>query len=218
MIIRIAIVDDKLINRITVKDIIKNDSELELKYEYDNGIKFLNDLKNSGENIDVVLMDIEMPEMNGIETILRAKIAMPHIKFLVLSVFEDIEKIFDSIKAGAHGYILKEDRAIDIIESIKSLHQHGAVPMSPIVARKVLNFMSNPISQEKIEDTEINPLSKREMDVLNLLISGKSYKKIGDVLFISPFTVRRHVNNIYEKLHVKSRSEVITLVHKHNWI
>jgi DNA-binding NarL/FixJ family response regulator len=94
---------------------------------------------------------------------------------------------------------------------------HGAVPMSPIVARKVLNYMKLD-SIKSAEATLESPLSQRETDVLKLLISGKNYKKIGESLFISPFTVRRHVSNIYEKLHVKTRSEVINIVNKHNWL
>ncbi len=215
--IRVAIVDDKLINRNTVKSILLDNLHIEILFEYVSGIDFLEDLKNTRENIDIVLMDVEMPELSGIETIKRARISMPHIKFIVLTVFEDSDKIFEAIKAGAHGYLLKEDRAIDTIEAIKSVYEYGAVPMSPIVARKVLAFMSaNPVNNN--EPLNENPLSKREMDVLNLLVSGKRYKKIGDLLFISPFTVRRHVNNIYDKLHVKSRSEVITLVYKQKWV
>ena len=159
-----------------------------------------------------------MPELSGIETIFRARIIMPHIKFIVLTIFEDAEKIFEAIKAGAHGYLLKEDKTTDLLNAIKSVHEFGAVPMSPVVARKVLNFLNtNPEETAKVPSIE-SPLSKREKEILSYLIAGKNYKKIGDLLFISPFTVRRHVANIYEKLHVKSRAEVINLAHKKNWI
>lgn len=218
MIIRVALVDDKAVNRNSIKTLIKQNNEIEVVMECETGVEFLNEIKNKGEEIDVVLMDLEMPELDGIETIFRAKNTMPHIKFIVLTVFEDSNKIFDAIKAGAHGYLLKEDGSTNLIESIKSVYEHGAVPMSPIVARKVLNYMKDDsIKNEKEMDLE-SPLSAREKDVLKLLISGKNYKKIGELLFISPFTVRRHVSNIYEKLHVKTRSEVINIVNKHRWI
>jgi DNA-binding NarL/FixJ family response regulator len=216
--IRVALVDDKAINRNSIRSIIKHSDDIEVVMECVNGIEFLEQLKQKGEEIDVVLMDLEMPELDGIETIFRAKTSMPHIKFIVLTVFEDSNKIFDAIKAGAHGYLLKEDGSMNLIDSIKSVFDHGAVPMSPIVARKVLNYMkSDSIKVENNIELE-SPLSTREMEVLKLLISGKNYKKIGELLFISPFTVRRHVNNIYEKLHVKTRSEVINIVNKHKWL
>ena len=218
MSISIAIVDDKPINRQTVKDKLIDQVGILILFEAKNGLDFLEKLKLASIKPDVVLMDLEMPELDGIETIFRAKTSMPHIKFIVLTVFEDSNKIFDAIKAGAHGYLLKEDGSMNLIDSIKSVFDHGAVPMSPIVARKVLNYMkSDSIKVENNIELE-SPLSTREMEVLKLLISGKNYKKIGELLFISPFTVRRHVNNIYEKLHVKTRSEVINIVNKHKWL
>lgn len=215
--IKIALVDDKAVNRNSIHSILANCMDVEIVLECNDGINFLEAIKTKGEEIDVVLMDLEMPELDGIETIFRAKNAMPHIKFIVLTVFEDSSKIFDAIKAGAHGYLLKEDSSTNLIEAIKSVVEFGAVPMSPIVARKVLNYMKEETFKSD-ETTLKNPLSQRETDVLKLLISGKNYKKIGEELFISPFTVRRHVSNIYEKLHVKTRSEVINIVNKHNWI
>lgn len=215
--IRVALVDDKAVNRNSIQSILSQSEEVEVVLECKDGISFLEAIKTIGEEIDVVLMDLEMPELDGIETIFRAKNAMPHIKFIVLTVFEDSNKIFEAIKAGAHGYLLKEDGSTNLIEAIKSVAMHGAVPMSPIVARKVLNYMRE--DAVKLNEAVLeNPLSQRESDVLKLLISGKNYKKIGELLFISPFTVRRHVSNIYEKLHVKTRSEVINIVNKHHWL
>ncbi len=215
--IRVALVDDKAVNRNSIHSIIANSIDIEIVLECENGVEFLDVINSKGEEIDVVLMDLEMPELDGIETIFRAKNAMPHIKFIVLTVFEDSSKIFDAIKAGAHGYLLKEDGSSNLVEAIKSVIEFGAVPMSPIVARKVLNYMKEDNTKNDVSIIE-NPLSIRETDVLKLLISGKNYKKIGEQLFISPFTVRRHVSNIYEKLHVKTRSEVINIVNKHHWL
>jgi DNA-binding NarL/FixJ family response regulator len=214
--INVALVDDKLINRLDVTAILSRNSDIQIILECKDGTEFLECIKSKGEEIDVVLMDLEMPQLDGIETIFRAKQSNPHIKFIVLTVFEDSTKIFEAIKAGAHGYLLKEDGSTNLVEAIKTAYSHGAVPMSPMVARKVLNFMIDGIKIEE-QNTE-SPLSLRETEVLKLLISGKSYKKIGESLFISSFTVRRHVSNIYEKLHVKTRSEVISIAQKHQWL
>jgi DNA-binding NarL/FixJ family response regulator len=215
--IRVVLVDDKAVNRNSIQSILSYNDEIEVLGEFSDGITFLDSIKTIGEEIDVVLMDLEMPALDGIETIFRAKNAMPHIKFIVLTVFEDSAKIFDAIKAGAHGYLLKEDGSTNLIEAIKSVALHGAVPMSPIVARKVLNYMKTDAVNVTTSVVEC-PLSQREIEVLKFLINGTNYKKIGEILFISPFTVRRHVSNIYEKLHVKTRSEVINIVNKHHWL
>lgn len=214
--IRVALVDDKTVNRNSIKSIIKQSDDIEVVLECINGIEFLETLKQKGEEIDVVLMDLEMPELDGIETIFRAKSSMPHIKFIVLTVFEDSNKIFDAIKAGAHGYLLKEDNAINILDAINSVHIHHGIPMSPSIARKAMQLM---VQNNNVESTktEINGLSARENEVLKGLVAGKNYKKIGEDLFISPLTVRKHVANIYEKLHVHNKAQIINMAYEKKW-
>jgi DNA-binding NarL/FixJ family response regulator len=170
-------------------------------------------------------MDLEMPEMNGIETIAIATANYPSIKFIVLTVFEDNDKIFEAIKAGAHGYLLKEDSAVNIIDAITNVYEHNGIPMSPGIARKAMEMLRQvPVHtyHEHEEDEPIKAdnagLSNREMDVLKELVSGKNYKAIGETLYISPMTVRKHVSHIYEKLHVNSRAQVINIAHKKKWI
>lgn len=214
--IRIAIVDDKAVNRNQIREVLQNAEAIEILHVAETGEDFLDFLQAHGEDLDVVLMDLEMPGIGGIETIFRTKTQMPHIKIIVLTVFEQNELIFQAIKAGAHGYLLKEDTSTNLEDAIRTTYELGAVPMSPVVARKVLQFMSS--GTDNAEHTLSNPLSSRETDVLKLLISGKNYKKIGETLFISPFTVRRHVNNIYEKLHVKTRTEVVNIALKNKWL
>lgn len=214
--IRVGVVDDKLVNRASVASILHDQSVIELVESFQSGEAFLEYIHHNGENLDVVLMDLEMTGLSGSETIFRAKNNQPHIKFIVLTVFEESDMIFNAIKCGAHGYLLKEDTTTNLIDSIIAVYQHGAVPMSPVVARKIFQFMSATV--ETAGDMEKNPLSKREAEILKLLTSSKSYKKIGEILFISPFTVRRHVNNIYEKLHVKSRAEIVNIAMKNKWI
>jgi DNA-binding NarL/FixJ family response regulator len=213
--ISVAIVDDKYVNRLAHKHKLSQDNDIHIVYEYESGEDFLARINENAADIDVVLMDIEMKNLNGIETIFRSRFIAPHIKFIVVTVFEDNSKIFEAIKAGAHGYLLKEDSTTDIADAIRQVYEYGAVPMSPAIARKAMQLM---IGEEttSVDDGDFGKLSDREKDVLRGLIAGKNYKTIADELFISPFTVRRHVSNIYEKLYVNCRAQIILLsVNKH---
>lgn len=224
--IYIAIADDKLINRQTVKDKLSSYKEVSLLWEARNGAEFLDKLKEPGQKPHIALMDLEMPEMNGIETIRIASANYPEIKFIVLTVFEDNDKIFEAIRAGASGYLLKEDSAVNIIDAITNVHEYNGIPMSPAIARKAMEILrqspvhkyhENPESSA-VEDDDFSGLSDREMEILKEMVSGKNYKTIGEKLFISPLTVRKHAANIYEKLHVNSRTQVVNIAHKKKWV
>ena len=219
--IKIAIADDKQINRTTVKEKIISFKEIELVLEAKNGHDFLEQLKKLPVNRQpqVVLMDLEMPVMDGIQAISFASSAYPDIKFIVLTVFEDNEKIFEAIKAGAGGYLLKDDSAVNIIDAITSVVEYNGIPMSPAIARKAMELLkqsSVPVSNESAAVD--SALSDREMEILKEMVTGKNYKAIGERLFISPLTVRKHVANIYEKLHVNSRAQIINIAHKNKWV
>jgi len=223
--IYIAIADDKQINRQTVKEKLAAYKEVQLVLEAKNGKDFLEQLKTANPIPNVVLMDLEMPELDGIETIRMATATHPAVKFIVLTIFEDNDKIFEAIKAGASGYLLKEDSAVNIIDAITNVHEHNGIPMSPGIARKAMellrqmpvhHFDENEVNEKVKEDNA--GLSDREMDVLKEMVSGKNYKAIGEKLFISPLTVRKHASNIYEKLHVNSRAQIINIAHKKKWI
>jgi DNA-binding NarL/FixJ family response regulator len=223
--IRLGIADDKAINRQTVKEKLAAYKEVELVLVAKHGKDFLEQLKTAPLLPDVVLMDLEMPEMDGIETISRATAAHPGIKFIVPTVFEDNDKIFEAIKCGASGYLLKEDSAVNIIDAITTVYEHNGIPMSPGIARKAMEMLRQLPThtyQEQEENEPVKPdtagLSNREMDVLKELAGGRNYRFIGEKLFISHMTVRKHVANIYEKLHVNSRAQVISIAHKKNWI
>lgn len=223
MSIRIGIVDDKQVNRTTVKEKLMKYPEVELVLEAKNGEDFLQQLKETQQENkpQVVLMDLEMPVMDGIQTIALAAPANPEIKFIVLTVFEDNEKIFEAIKAGAHGYLLKDEKAINITEAISQVIEYDGMPMSPVIARKAMEMLKQTTSlpkEEKIKPSSDALLSERELDILKELATGKSYKAIGEKLFISPFTVRKHVSNIYNKLHVDSRIQVISVAQKNKWV
>jgi DNA-binding NarL/FixJ family response regulator len=219
--IRIAIADDKQINRTTVKEKIMSFKEIELVLEAKNGHDFLEQLKQlpAGKRPQVVLMDLEMPVIDGIQAISMASAAYPEIRFIVLTVFEDNEKIFEAIKAGADGYLLKDDSAVNIIDSIANVVEYNGIPMSPAIARKAMELLkqsSITIANETSGTGSL--LSDREMEILKEMVTGKNYKSIGEKLFISPLTVRKHVAHIYEKLHVNSRAQIINLAHKNKWV
>ena len=152
---------------------------------------------------DVILMDIGLPDKSGIDCVRTLKASYPHIRFLMLTVYSDDEKIFQSLKAGAVGYLLKKTEPAKLLEAIQDAHNGGA-PMSSEIARKVLGYF-----QDQKPSTDSSVLSAREKEVLEALIEGHSYKAIADKLFLSIHTVRFHLQNIYAKLHVHTRSEAV---------
>lgn len=153
---------------------------------------------------DIVIMDINLPGMNGIECIRQVKDKCPATQFMMFTVYENDEKVFEALKTGASGYLLKNTGLVQLIESIKELHQGGS-PMSSNIARKLVTRFRN---NEK-EVSRIETLSARENEILLLLSQGLLYKEIADQLKISVSTVRQHIHNIYEKLHVQNRTEAI---------
>lgn len=154
---------------------------------------------------DVVLMDIEMPGINGIEAVAIIKEEHPEIKILMETIFDDDEKIFNSICAGAEGYILKHTSPAEIMEAIKEIYEGGS-PMTPSIANRVLKMVKvrpEPGNKESFD------LSLREKEILTCLVKGMSYKMIADTCFISIETVNVHIKNIYKKLQVHSKSEAV---------
>jgi DNA-binding NarL/FixJ family response regulator len=160
--------------------------------------------KGMGENVDLALTDIQLPGMSGIDFTLWLKPLRPDIQFMVLSVYDDADNVFKALKAGASGYILKNTPAAKLIESLHELRRGGS-PMSSQIARKVVNaFQQEVVYKDAKED-----LSDREREVLQWLSKGFSYKEIAEKLFISIETVRTHIRNIYEKLHVANKLEAL---------
>lgn len=172
---------------------------------YANGTSFLEDFKY--EEFDVVIMDISMPGKNGIECIADAKPQRAHVQFIVSTSLENHSYIFDALCAGATGYLLKSDRSIDLVESVREV-MHGGSPMSPQIARLVVNSFQ----KYSLKAEVANELSDRETEIIGYLSQGLNYKQISEKLFISPHTVRTHVRNIYEKLQVKSKTEAINKI------
>ncbi len=152
---------------------------------------------------DVVLMDIGLPGKSGIECVRTIKEYYPRVEILMVTVYSDDEKVFQSIRNGAVGYILKNTSSDKLLDAIREAYRGGA-PMSPEIARKVIRYFRGSADGDLTAS-----LSEREIEVLQCLIDGHSYKSIADKLFISTHTVRFHLHNIYEKLHVRSRAELV---------
>ncbi|MFT3919782.1 LuxR C-terminal-related transcriptional regulator [Cloacibacterium sp.] len=220
--IKVAIVDDNQINRKTIKEKLLPYQDIHLVFEASNGEEFFDKLKYipKADLPQVVLMDIEMPVLDGIATISSASIKYPEIKHIVLTIYADDDKIFEAIKAGASGYLLKEDKAINIVEAISNVVEFDGIPMSPAIARRAMELLREapkPVVPVQNNPTE-SQLSDREMEILKEVVKGYNHQEIAEKLFISPNTVRTHVNNIYKKLHLNSRSQIMNLAYKNKWI
>ena len=214
--IKIAIVDDNsfLIN--AVKEKLSFFEDLNFKFSAMNGSEFLMKLEDN-HNLDLILMDIEMPVLNGIETTEIIKQKYPHIKIIMLTVFDNDENIFNAIKAGADGYLLKEINAKDLHDGIIETLNGGAA-MNPSIALKTLKLLRNPINIPNKQDQEDLQLTSRETDVLEQLSKGLNYIKIAENLILSTGTVRKHIENIYKKLQVHNKLEAVQKAKKNNLI
>ena len=206
MSLRIAIFDDNKNIRESIGLLLATVPQFEVVGSFCQVLDCIDDGRDSKP--DIVLMDIEMPGMTGIEAVTMIKKEFPHIQVLMQTVFEDDDRVFDSICAGASGYILKNFLNTKLVDSINEL-QYGGSPMSPSIARKVLNKMQSVSNIIKPEEAPDYHLTAREKEVLSCLVNGLSYKMIASDLNISYETVRSHVKKIYEKLHVASLTEVV---------
>jgi DNA-binding NarL/FixJ family response regulator len=215
----VAIVDDKQSLRTALQDRLNAFDNYEVLFTAENGKDFLEKMVEARKSIspDVVLMDIDMPIMNGIEAVAQGKDRYPNSKYLMLTIFDEDDKIFNAIKAGADGYLLKDEPVEKIKEAIINLLNEEGAPMSPSIARRALNLLMN----AKVDVTEIPSsneldynLTEREKEILLKLIDGLEYKEIAQDINISPNTIRNHVTKIYKKLHVTSRAQAMKLFSK----
>lgn len=222
--VKIGLVDDKAVNRSSITDKIKQFEDLELCFTAVNGHDCLEQLKGiPWEKMpQVIFMDLEMPEMDGVQTIAIARALYPEIYFIVLTVFDDDDKIFEAIKAGAHGYLLKDESAITLHNAINNVLENGGAPMSAAIARKAFDMLSKARLHTEIKNNDKHPfdslLTEREKEILVQTINGLDAKRIASMLDISVLTIRKHIANIYQKLHVNSKAQIISLAHKNNWV
>lgn len=201
--LNVAIIEDNAQYRTAISIILQLNENYRLIHKLENANEMMG--RFEAEKPDVVLMDIDMPGINGIEAVSEVKKKWPEIKILMLTVFEDEEKIFGAIKAGANGYLLKKDSPQKILDAIEAVSK-GESPMNGMIAAKVLEYFQ--LQQRKnIISEEVN-LTTKEKEILQLLIKGNSYKEISSAIFISVETLNSHVKNIYRKLNVHSRSEL----------
>ncbi len=222
--LRIGLVDDKAVNRTNIADKIQRFSDLEFCFSAVNGNDCLEQLKGlpAAKMPALIFMDLEMPELDGVQTIRMARALYPEIYFIVLTVFDDEDKIFEAIKAGAHGYLLKDESAEELHSAILNAVEGGGAPMSAAIARKAMQLLSRSeiADTPRAEDTNLLTylLTDREKEILHHTINGYDAKRIASVLDISVLTIRKHIANIYQKLHVNSKAQIFSLAHKNNWV
>ncbi|WP_420400649.1 response regulator [Flagellimonas sp.] len=203
--IHLAIVEDDNEIRQALCMIIDGSPGFTCKYAFPDGESALASIGNLP--VDIVLMDIDLPGKSGIEVTRKLKSENPEIDFIMLTVQSDDDSIFKSLCAGASGYLLKETSPSSLLDHIREVYLGGS-PMSSKIARRIIN------SFRVIQ----NPLSSREMEILEMLGQGLNYKDIAKDIFLSPHTVKTHIKNIYSKLHVKNRAEAIYKAIKQNLI
>lgn len=213
---KIGIIDDniKLARQLVQK--LQLVDGMEILFVEDRGRKGLEWLQKNHIHPEIILMDIEMPDMDGIETTFRIRQAFPAIKVIMLTVFETEEKIFNAIKAGATGYLLKDEKLGKMLAAFEEVIDGGA-PMSAIIAAKSLKMLMMGYKPESKADLLLNTdeqLTKREIEILEQLVQGLRNQDIAEKLFISPSTVKKHIENIYLKLQLSSRVELVNWYNK----
>jgi DNA-binding NarL/FixJ family response regulator len=201
--IKVAIVEDDEGIRSGLSTLIRRASAFRLAGDYPDAETALREIPRHPP--DVVLMDINLPGMNGVECVRQLKASVPTVQFLMLTVYEDSESLFNSLKAGASGYLLKRTASARLLEAIRDVYGGGS-PMTPQLARRVVQFFSRPPAEG---DSPVSRLTPGEKEFLDQLANGYAYKEIADRMKISIDTVRSYVRTVYEKLHVHSRTEAV---------
>jgi DNA-binding NarL/FixJ family response regulator len=200
--IKVAIVDDDEGIRSSLATLIRRVPALRLIGDYADAEAALKEIPH--RTPDVVLMDINLPGINGVECVRQLKSSLPAVQFLMLTVYEDSDSLFNSLKAGASGYLLKRTASARLLDAIRDVHGGGA-PMTPQLARRVVQYFSKPADGE----ASVARLTPGEKEFLDQLAKGYAYKEIADRMTISIDTVRSYVRTVYEKLHVHSRTEAV---------
>lgn len=217
--LRVALAEDKSFLARAIKEKLALFSdEIDFRFHASNGRELLERLEEHA-GVDAILMDIEMPELDGIAATAAVLERHPHIKVMMLTVFDDDQRIFQAIQAGAMGYLLKDEPPEAIMDGLRLLMGGGA-PMSPTIAAKSLAMLRDPsrVEEQVKAGGEEFGLSPREIEVLEQLSQGLEYKEIASNLFISPSTVRKHIENIYRKLQVNNKMRAVKKASRHRLI
>lgn len=204
--ITLIIAEDQDDIRSSLESFISFEPELNCLQAFRDGASAWDWLKIQKTAVDVALLDIDMPGINGIDLAGKIRELFPDTQILICTVYDDSDKIFAALQAGANGYILKKSSPAKIIEAVKEVYEGGA-PMSAEIARRVVQSFSFKSNRPQVKEVPV--LTPREKEILDFLSQGFLYKEIGNQLFISTETVRKHVHNIYEKLHVSNRTEAL---------
>lgn len=205
--IRIAIVEDNILSRKALEEKLSSYPDIIIQHIAPNG-QIILDILEKNQDIDLIFMDIEMPVLNGIQSTAIIKQKVPAIKIVMITIYDDDNYIFDAIQAGADSYILKETKAEKIYETIIDTLNGGAV-MSPSIAVKTIALLKKQSRSPILSQILSTELSLRETEILEQLSKGFTNKVIAENLFISPFTVKRHIENIYQKLQAHNRTELL---------
>jgi DNA-binding NarL/FixJ family response regulator len=220
-VIRIGLAEDNIVSRKSFLEKAQMIPQWKIVLLASNGkdcLEKLDSLK-AGDLPQIIFMDIEMPLINGIDTISIASSKYPVIVFIALTVFDEDDKIFEAIRAGACGYLLKHEGYEVLRNAVTDVLEHAGAPMSPAIARKTLKFLNRYANNDKsITAPMPEHLTSREKEILQYMIGGWDAKRISAELDISVLTVRKHIEHIYEKLHVQSKAEIITMAYKNKWV
>jgi two-component system, NarL family, response regulator LiaR len=220
--IRVLLADDHILLRQGTAELLRNEQDIEIAGEANNGEEAVQLAKSLRP--DIIIMDIRMPALSGVEATRQIHTEMPDIQILILTAYEDEQYIFSLLQAGASGYLLKTAPIGDLVRAI---HQvcNGESPLAPSIARKVVARFSDssakPIprpAEEADEVPEVDPLTAREVEILQFLARGSSNRDIADALFISERTVQAHMTNIFAKMHVSSRLEAVLKAIRLGWL
>lgn len=206
--IRVAVVEDDAKLRQTLEAFINRSAGMCFVASYGSAEAALKALPS--DHPDIVLMDIRLPGMSGVECVFHLRKALPTAKAVMLTAFEDADDVFQSLTAGAYGYLLKSAEPARLREAIREAH-HGGSPISGSVARKIVDYFRGAQASDASVDPDSAPLTPREVEILRLLASGSAYKQIADDLGASINTIRTHIKRIYDKLHAHSRTEAVRL-------
>jgi NarL family two-component system response regulator LiaR len=202
--ITVIIVEDQLEHQMYLNTIVSSDNELKCLGIYRSGNEAMKEIL--AKRPQIVLMDIGLPDISGIECILKLKDKVPDIKFMVCTVHEEDENVFEALKAGAHAYIIKKSKPYQILDAIKEVY-HGERPISSCIARKILQYI--PLEDNSIATQSEFHITSKESDILKLLSKGLSYQQIADLSSISIKTMKWHIYNIYKKLQAENRTEAL---------